>query len=63
MEVTAKKTCRQKVGSVFKEYVGLLRTPKLRTRTLVLYFCWLSVSMVYYGVALNAPNLSTNRYM
>ncbi len=40
-----------------------MRSPRIRTRTLVLYFSWTSISMVYYGVALNSPNLSADRYL
>ncbi|OXA57254.1 Organic cation transporter protein [Folsomia candida] len=62
-EETVSITWKKRLSSVLDGYASLLRSPKLRLRTLVIYFCWASISMIYYGVALNSPNLSADRYL
>ncbi|KAG7153824.1 Organic cation transporter protein-like 15, partial [Homarus americanus] len=49
--------------AVIKQVVILLTIRQLRLRTLVVFFCWFAASMVYYGIALNATNLSTDPYL
>ncbi|XP_074642119.1 organic cation transporter-like protein [Tubulanus polymorphus] len=44
----------------FKEYI---RSKTLVIRTLVIYFNWMVVSMVYYGLSLNAGNLGGNIFL
>ena len=44
-------------------YVKLLRTRRIRSITLIIYLSWMSISMIYYGIALNSPNLSTDKYL
>ncbi|XP_071525292.1 organic cation transporter protein-like [Panulirus ornatus] len=51
------------VFSKLKHIIILCIIPQLRARTLVSMFCWLSAGMVYYGVSLNATNLSTDPYL
>ncbi|XP_064083196.1 organic cation transporter protein-like isoform X2 [Macrobrachium nipponense] len=46
-----------------KDTAVLYIIPKTRRHILVMLFCWFSVSMVYYGTALNATNLSTDPYL
>nr|XP_053637330.1 uncharacterized protein LOC128692281 [Cherax quadricarinatus] len=46
-----------------KHIVSLVRVRTLRRRSLIVFFCWLAASVVYYGVALNSTNLSINTYL
>ncbi|XP_037786103.1 organic cation transporter protein-like [Penaeus monodon] len=41
----------------------LLTAPSLRRTTAVTLFCWVAASLVYYGVSLNAANLSADPYI
>ncbi|XP_068245524.1 organic cation transporter protein-like [Palaemon carinicauda] len=52
-----------RMKKVVLEYLALLMAREFRVRTLVVYFCWFTASMVYYGVALNATNLSADPYL
>lgn len=54
---------KKRVSSVLSGYANLLRSPRMRVRTLVIYVCWASISLTYYGIALNSQNLSTDRYL
>lgn len=56
-------TWKRRVSGVLSGYANLLRSPKMRLRTLVIYVCWASISLTYYGIALNSPNLATDRYL
>uniref|UniRef100_A0A915EQD0 Major facilitator superfamily (MFS) profile domain-containing protein n=1 Tax=Ditylenchus dipsaci TaxID=166011 RepID=A0A915EQD0_9BILA len=44
-------------------FLDLLRTPKLRKISLVAFFCWPVVSMVYYGLSMNPNVLGGNLYV
>ncbi|XP_064105530.1 organic cation transporter protein-like [Macrobrachium nipponense] len=46
-----------------KEYFILILEREHRTKILISYFCWCTVSMVYYGISLNSDNLSTDPYL
>ena len=41
----------------------LVETPEMRKRTLNIFFSWLVVAMVYYGLSFNSKNLGGNRYV
>ncbi|XP_070567472.1 organic cation transporter protein-like [Ptychodera flava] len=43
--------------------LDLFRYPNLRKRTVKLFFCWFTVSLVYYGLSLNTSNLGGNDYL
>ncbi|XP_042867655.1 organic cation transporter protein-like [Penaeus japonicus] len=43
--------------------VFLLTAPSLRRTTVPVLFCWITVSLIYYGVSLNAANLSADPYI
>jgi len=43
--------------------VDLVRTPSIRRRTFVLWYCWFVVCLVFYGLSLNASNLAGNPYL
>ncbi|KAK3880066.1 hypothetical protein Pcinc_015405 [Petrolisthes cinctipes] len=45
------------------DYVAILRLKKLRIRALIIFGCWFTCALVYYGVSLNATNLSTDVYL
>ncbi|KAK3894891.1 hypothetical protein Pcinc_001339 [Petrolisthes cinctipes] len=45
------------------DYVAILRLKKLRIRALIIFGCWFICALVYYGVSLNATNLSTDVYL
>ena len=47
----------------FKELTGLVKTPEMRKRTLNVFFSWLAVAMVYYGLSFNTKNLGGDRYL
>jgi OCT family organic cation transporter-like MFS transporter 4/5 len=44
-------------------FIDILRTPNLRKRTFVLWYCWFVVCLVFYGLSLNASNLAGNPYL
>ncbi|XP_050727693.1 organic cation transporter protein-like isoform X2 [Eriocheir sinensis] len=58
-----KSSVWSRISSTLKGFFMLLILREFRVRTLVVFFCWFSVSMVYYGVALNADNINTNPYL
>lgn len=56
-------TLGEKALDAFKEIINLVRTPEMRKRTLNVFFSWLVVAMVYYGLSFNTKNLGGNRYL
>lgn len=57
------KTAKEKAYEVFKELIILVETPEMRKRTCNIFFSWLIVAMVYYGLSFNTKNLGGNRYV
>ena len=55
--------CHHRFFRFFADFSNLFRTPKMRLRTLVLNYCWISTVLIYFGIALNAPNLSANLFL
>uniref|UniRef100_A0A1I7YS92 MFS domain-containing protein n=1 Tax=Steinernema glaseri TaxID=37863 RepID=A0A1I7YS92_9BILA len=43
-------------------FFDLIRTPKMRSRTIGTFICWPVVSMIYYGVSMNTSFLGGNLY-
>ncbi|KAK0397821.1 hypothetical protein QR680_002286 [Steinernema hermaphroditum] len=43
-------------------FIDLIRTPKMRSRTIATFICWPVVSMIYYGVSMNTGFLGGNLY-
>lgn len=43
--------------------LDLLRTPKLRTRSLVLFYIWFAISIGYYGLTWQLTSLPGNKYL
>ncbi|XP_042890135.1 organic cation transporter protein-like [Penaeus japonicus] len=59
----SKESLQRRALKVVETFFVLLTTSSLRLRALVAFFCWFAASMVYYGVALNATNLSADPYV
>ena len=57
------KTTKEKVYDAFKELITLVETPEVRKRTINVFYSWLVVAMVYYGLSFNSKNLGGNRYV
>lgn len=57
------ETFKEKLLDAFKELTGLVKTPEMRKRTLNVFFSWLAVAMVYYGLSFNTKNLGGDRYL
>lgn len=62
-KVEVQLSASQKFLSVFEEIFVLVKTPEMRKRTLNIFFSWLIVAMVYYGLSLNSKNLGGDRYV
>merc|ERR1719507_1723656 len=60
---SAEKTTKEKLYEAFKELIVLLETPEMRKRTLNIFYSWLIVAMVYYGLSFNSKNLGGDRYV
>ncbi|XP_023324223.1 organic cation transporter protein isoform X3 [Eurytemora carolleeae] len=59
----ATKTSKEKVEHVFKEMIALFKTPEMRKRTLNIYFSWMVVAGVYYGLSFNTKNIGGDIYI
>ncbi|XP_018026663.1 organic cation transporter protein [Hyalella azteca] len=65
MSAALRRICPRKVNNVQWSAVSWLRTwiyPQLQWKTPVVFFCWFSVSMVYYGLSQGSANLGVNEY-
>merc|ERR1719450_591097 len=62
-EETRVLSTSEKIYEVFDEIFVLIKTPEMRKRTLNIFFSWLIVAMVYYGLSLNSKNLGGDRYL
>ncbi|CAJ1083733.1 solute carrier family 22 member 6-B [Xyrichtys novacula] len=57
------------VGKVFEgakqshSVVDLVRTPKMRKRSIILFYIWFVNVLVYYGLSLGVSRLGTNLYL
>ncbi|XP_070532068.1 organic cation transporter protein-like [Ptychodera flava] len=43
--------------------LDLFRLPNMRKKTLILFYIWLVITLVYYGLAFNTSNLGGNDYV
>ena len=50
-------TTSEKLKEAFQEIEILFATPQLRKRTLNIFYSWLVVAMVYYGLSFNSKNI------
>merc|ERR1719189_3271834 len=57
------KSKMDQVKEAFSELIQLLKTPEMRKRTLNMFYSWLVVAMVYYGLSFNTKNISTDIYI
>merc|ERR1740137_323364 len=53
----------EKFGDAFKEIGMLFKTPQMRKRTINIFFSWLVVAMVYYGLSFNTKNIGGDIYV
>ena len=53
----------EKFGEAFKEIGMLFKTPQMRKRTINIFFSWLVVAMVYYGLSFNTKNIGGDIYV
>ena len=44
-------------------FLDLFKTPNLRKNTLIQYFNWFTVVLVYYGITLNADTLIPGKFL
>lgn len=58
------KAASKRVASEVKRSpLNLVRTPRLRRRTVILCYNWLVLSMIFYGIMLYVPSLAGNMYL
>jgi OCT family organic cation transporter-like MFS transporter 4/5 len=62
-EASEDKTLSEKVREAFKEMEMLVATPQMRKRTINIFFSWLVVAMVYYGLSFNTKNIGGDIYV
>jgi len=53
----------EKFSEAFKEIGMLFKTPQMRKRTINIFFSWLVVAMVYYGLSFNTKNIGGDIYV
>jgi len=53
----------EKIKDAFSEIVTLFATPQMRKRTVVIFFSWMVVAMVYYGLSFNTKNIGGDIYV
>lgn len=54
---------KSKLREAFSEVEALVSTPNMRKRTILVYFTWLVVAMVYYGLSFNTKNIGADIYV
>ena len=47
----------KRINSTLSKLTAVLRIKKLRMLALRVFFCWFTVSLVYYGISLNSTNV------
>ena len=53
------QTFTEKLYNFFREIILLVETPEMRKRTLNVFYSWLVVAMVYYGLSFNTKKNET----
>ena len=53
----------EKLKAAFQELEILFATPQLRKRTINIFYSWLVVAMVYYGLSFNSKNIGGDMYV
>ncbi|XP_041378604.1 organic cation transporter protein-like [Gigantopelta aegis] len=54
---------REKETARHYTVIHLLKTPRLRKRSLILFYAWFSVAAGYYGLIFNITHLAGNKYL
>ena len=62
-ESSAELTLTEKLKNGVRELTILFETPQLRKRTINIFFSWLVVAMVYYGLSFNSKNIGGDMYV
>merc|ERR1719323_2857857 len=62
-ESSAELTLTDKLKNGVRELTILFETPQLRKRTINIFFSWLVVAMVYYGLSFNSKNIGGDIYL
>jgi len=57
------KTTGEKFREAFSEMEMLVATPQMRKRTINIFYSWLVVAMVYYGLSFNTKNMGADIYV
>ncbi|XP_046579696.1 organic cation transporter protein-like [Haliotis rubra] len=63
LELIAEEEKAEGVKAKSYSYIDLIRTRKLRSRTLITCFIWFSLSIVYYAISFGVNNLSGDFYL
>ena len=50
------QSTKKTTGGIFA-FVNLFKTPNMRKKTLIIYYCWFATAMIYYGLTLNSNNV------
>ncbi|XP_041348194.1 organic cation transporter protein-like isoform X2 [Gigantopelta aegis] len=54
---------RQEAGLQRYNIIHLMKTPRLRKRSLIMFYVWLSVAVGYYGLTFRITQLAGNKYL
>ena len=52
------KNGKNNAGGIFA-FLNLFKTPNMRMKTLIIYYCWFTTAMIYYGLTLNSNNVGS----
>jgi len=63
VEAAPAVSTKEKFADAFKEIASLLKTPEMRKRTLNMFYSWMVVAMVYYGLSFNTKHISSDIYI
>lgn len=58
-----KAAANQVTSEVERSPLDLVRTPRLRKRTVILCYNWLVLNMIFYGIMLYVPSLAGSMYL
>lgn len=60
MDVISGQIAKNSSQSFQGNVISLLKIPKVRRTSIILFYAWFSASVVYYGITFSIPNLSGN---
>jgi len=61
--IVNRKVTEIETSSKTKTTLDLLRTPNMRARSLNLFFAWMSVTFMYYGLSFMSGNIGSNMFV